>query len=131
MNNSNFAKNITPVYFLRNRGDANFFYNMAGVVKPGSINYIRGGDEVKFTLTDYMHDILVYYKGILPNNFLEGNTCIATGSITDPDKPCIYVANKLMTDHSYNADKWLSKFHFNFFITLLQKRSKTANRRIF
>jgi len=114
MNNTSFAKNITPIYFLKNKGDTNFFYNLAGVVKPGSINFIRGTDEVKFTLTDFDHDIYVYYKGALPNNFLEGNTVIATGNITDADKPNIFVSNKLMTDHSYNADKWLSNYSIKF-----------------
>ena len=109
MNNNNYAKNITPAYFLRNVADPNFFFNLAGVVKPGSISYVKGSDEVKFVLTDYDHDILVYYKGMLPANFLEGNTCIATGCITDPDKPNIFISNQLMTDHSYNSDKWLSK----------------------
>ena len=124
MNNTNFAKNITPVYFLRNKGDTNYFYNLAGIVKPGSINFIKGSDEVKFTLTDFDHDVLVYYKGALPNNFLEGNTIIATGNITDPDKPNIFVSNKLLTDHSYNSDKWMSKFsYFNLLDRKLQKEA--------
>lgn len=107
-NNVNFSKNITPVYFIRNKADANTFYNVAGIIKPGSIEYVKGSDELSFYMTDYEHDLKVFYKGGLPNNFLEGNTCIATGSITDPARPNILLSNKLMTDHSYNSDKWLS-----------------------
>ena len=72
---------------------------------------------MSFSITDYDHDLKVFYKGPLPPNFLEGNTCIATGSITDPSKPSILLANRLMTDHSYNSDKWLSKiiFYLSFF----------------
>jgi cytochrome c-type biogenesis protein CcmE len=108
-NNINFGKNITPTYFLQNKTDANTFYNLAGVIKPGSILYVKGTDEMSFELTDYEHVIKVFYKGPLPSNFLEGNTCIVTGTITDPAKPSIFLGNKIMTDHSYNSDKWMSK----------------------
>lgn len=106
----NFGKNITPTYFLQNKTDSNTFYNLAGVIKPGSIFYVKGTDELSFELTDYEHVIKVFYKGPLPSNFLEGNTCIVTGTITDPAKPNIFLGNKIMTDHSYNSDKWMSKY---------------------
>lgn len=108
-NNANFAKNVTPVFFLKNQCDTNSYYNVAGVIKPGSIHFIKGSDEMNFMLTDYEHELTIYHKGILPANFLEGNTCIATGCITDPLKPFIFMSTQLMTDHSYNSDKWLSK----------------------
>ena len=108
-NNVNFAKNVTPIFFVKNVSDLNTFYNVAGIVKPGSISYVKGTDEMNFTMTDYEHELKVYHKGVLPQNFLEGNTCIATGTITDVDRPFIFMSTKLMTDHSYNSDKWLNR----------------------
>lgn len=108
-NNVNFAKNITPVFFLKNRSDHNTLYNVCGVIKPGSINYVKGTDELNFTCTDYEHEIKIYFKGVLPSNFLEGNTVIAAGYITDPERPYVFIATTLLTDHSYNSDKWLNR----------------------
>lgn len=121
-NNVNFGKNTTPSFFLKNTADLNTFYNVAGIVKPGTIQYIKGNDESSFILTDYEHELRVYYKGPLPPNFLEGNTCIVTGCITDPNKPNLFLANQIMADHSYNADQWLSR--------KLEKRSSSEEQEI-
>lgn len=108
-NNVNYAKNVTPVFFLNNSVSENTFYNVAGVIKPGSINIVKGSDELNFKITDYEHEMVVYYKGQVPPNFLEGNTVITTGCITDKRKPEIFMCNKIMTDHGYNSDKWLNR----------------------
>ena len=112
-NNVNFGKNTTPAFFIRNKGDLNVIYNVAGVIKPGSIQVMKGSDEFSFVLTDYEHDIKVYYKGKLANSFMEGNTIIACGNITDVNKPDVLIASKLLSDHSYNSDKWLGNIVFN------------------
>jgi cytochrome c-type biogenesis protein CcmE len=108
-NNTNYAQYTTPVYFLQNKPELNAIHNVAGVVKPGTVEFIKGSDEMCFTLTDFEHELKVFYKGPLPNNFTEGSTAIATGSITDVDKPNILICNKLLTNHSYNADKWKTR----------------------
>eukprot|EP00340_Litonotus_pictus_P006554 CAMPEP_0170526264 /NCGR_PEP_ID=MMETSP0209-20121228/11724_1 /TAXON_ID=665100 ORGANISM="Litonotus pictus, Strain P1" /NCGR_SAMPLE_ID=MMETSP0209 /ASSEMBLY_ACC=CAM_ASM_000301 /LENGTH=172 /DNA_ID=CAMNT_0010816011 /DNA_START=108 /DNA_END=626 /DNA_ORIENTATION=- len=108
-NATNFAKNVTPVFFLNNECSENFFFNVAGVVKPGTIQIIKGTDEMSFVITDYEHQMSVYYKGQVPNNFLEGNTVIATGSVTNSKKPDILMCSKIQTDHSYNSDQWLNR----------------------
>ena len=82
-NNINYAKNVTPGFFISNNISENSFYNVAGVIKPGTINIMKGSDELNFVITDYEHEMMVYYKGQTPSNFLEGNTVISTG-ITVP-----------------------------------------------
>ncbi len=108
-NNINYAKNVTPVFFIQNNASENMFYNVAGVIKPGTINIIKGSDELSFIITDYEHEMVVYFKGVIPPNFLEGNTVIATGSITDRKKPEILMCNKIATEHAYNSDTWLNR----------------------
>lgn len=114
-NNVNFAKNTTPVFFLKTTTDTDTVYNVAGVVKPGSINIIKGTDELSFILTDFEHEFRVFYKGLIPPAFLEGNTAIVSGYITDPKKPTVFIANTLLCDHSYNSEKWISMFGYLFF----------------
>ncbi len=106
-NNVEFGKNTTPSFFIRNKADLNILYNVAGVIKPGSIQILKGNDEINFVLTDYEHDIRVYHKGKLATSFIEGNTIIACGNITDANKPDLLIATKILNDHSYNSDKWL------------------------
>lgn len=108
-NNVNYAKNVTPVFFIQNNASENMFYNVAGVIKPGTINIIKGSDELSFVITDYEHEMVVYFKGVIPPNFLEGNTVIATGSINDRKKPEILMCNKIATEHAYNSDTWLNR----------------------
>lgn len=122
-NNVNFAKNITPIFFMQNEVNTNAYFNVAGVVKPGTISMIKGTDELSFVLTDYEHELTVFYKGQAPGNFLEGNTVVATGSITDSLKPDILVCNKIMTEHGYNGDQWLSKLN-NFRPETYEKREE-------
>lgn len=112
-NSTNFAKNVTPVFFLNNECSEHFFYNVAGIVKPGTIQMIKGTDEMSFVITDYEHQMNVFYKGIVPANFLEGNTVIATGSLTNVKKPDTLMCTKVLTDHGYNSDQWLSKLYNN------------------
>lgn len=112
-NNINYSKNITPVFFLENEiNNENAFYNVAGVVKPGSINLIKGTDEISFILTDYEHEIQVFYKGTV-SNLQEGNTAIVTGCLINKNKPDSLMSSKIVTDHSYNSSVWISKIIIN------------------
>ena len=107
-NSTIYAKNVTPVYFLNNEATESAFYNVAGLVKPGTIQIIKGTDEMNFSITDYEHQMSCYYKGPIPPNFVEGNTAIVTGSIVNVNKPDTIMCSKIQTDHSYNSDQWLS-----------------------
>ena len=111
-NNVNYAKNITPVFFLENEVyNENMIYSLAGVVKPGTFSVNKGTDELKFIITDYEHEILVLHKGIGNSSQInEGSTVVVTGSIVDKNKPDTFVSTKLISDHAYNGDAWISKF---------------------
>jgi cytochrome c-type biogenesis protein CcmE len=105
-NNVNYAKYITPVYFLQNKATLNVVYNVAGVVKPGSLQIIKGSDELTFIMTDFEHEIRVLYKGPIPPNFVEGDTSIISGHITDVNKPNIFLASQIESNHGYDINKW-------------------------
>jgi cytochrome c-type biogenesis protein CcmE len=88
-------KNTTTTYFLQNSTDANTLYNLTEVIKPDSVLYVKGIDEMLFELLAYEHIIKVFYKSLLPSNFLEDNTCITTLIIIYPAKPSSFLSNKL------------------------------------
>ncbi len=72
------------------------------------MNYVAGTNEFNFILTDFEHELKVFFKGRTPNNFIEGNTAICNGSITNADKPNIFISHEIFTNHAYNLEKWQS-----------------------
>ena len=58
-------------------GDARF--RLGGVVCEGSVRRTDGTLDVRFAVTDRIHQVPVLYTGILPDMFREGTSIIATG----------------------------------------------------
>lgn len=54
---------------------------VGGLVVPGSVRRDSGSLEVEFALTDNAEQIRVYYEGILPDLFREGQGIIALGKL--------------------------------------------------
>ena len=67
---------------------------IGGLVKQGSIIHIDQA-QTKFILTDNKNDIEVYYQGILPLLFREGQGIIAYGRLENN----VFVAKELLTKH--------------------------------
>ncbi len=43
----------------------NEIFNIYGILKVGSIHIKKGSLETKFTITDFKHDLEVFYSGII------------------------------------------------------------------
>lgn len=71
---------------------------LGGLVKEGSVSYGDEG-EARFTVTDLTADVLVSYKGILPDLFREGQGVVVLGSL-QPDKS--FVASEVLAKHDEN-----------------------------
>jgi cytochrome c-type biogenesis protein CcmE len=54
-------------------------YRLGGMVVKGSVKREADGLTVRFTLTDFVHEIPVTYKGLLPDLFREGQGIVAHG----------------------------------------------------
>ncbi len=70
---------------------------VGGLVKSGSIQHIAA-DKIKFTITDLKKDLIIYYQGITPLLFREGQGIVAQGHLADDE----FIASKLLTKHDEN-----------------------------
>ena len=101
------------------------------MVKNQSI--IVNNNEIKFIVTDFKNEIIVTYRGTVPNLFAEGKGVVAEGKLQDKK---YFVAKRILAKHDENYmppknkkklnDKWVwkfnsstfyfNKFFFNFFL---------------
>jgi cytochrome c-type biogenesis protein CcmE len=77
--------------------DRNF--RVGGLVVDGSVRRVPGELEVEFTLTDLDQQLPVYYNGILPDLFREGQGIIAIGRLNDDGN---FAADKVLAKHDEN-----------------------------
>ena len=70
---------------------------VGGLVKEGSIT--NDQTSVNFIVTDLNNEIIVSYKGSLPNLFLEGKGVVAEGKLKDKK---YFIADKILAKHDEN-----------------------------
>jgi cytochrome c-type biogenesis protein CcmE len=92
------------VYFfspteLYNKEDISFNkkIRVGGLVKDGSIT--NDQTSVSFIVTDLNNEIIVSYKGSLPNLFSEGKGVVAEGKLKDKK---YFIADKILAKHDEN-----------------------------
>ena len=92
------------VYFfspteLYNKEDISFNkkIRVGGLVKEGSI--INNQTSINFIVTDLNNEIIVSYKGSLPNLFSEGKGVVAEGKLKDKK---YFIADKILAKHDEN-----------------------------
>ena len=72
---------------------------VGGMVEKGSVIREPGSLEVRFTVTDFAHDLTVSYTGVLPDLFREGQGIIARGRFGDGG---LFVAEEVLAKHDEN-----------------------------
>lgn len=77
--------------------DRNF--RVGGLVVEGSVKRELGQLAVEFTLTDLANQLPVYYNGILPDLFREGQGIIAHGRL---DQSGRFIADEVLAKHDEN-----------------------------
>ena len=70
---------------------------IGGLVKENSL--VKNQKSIKFIITDLKNEIIVTYKGQVPNLFSEGKGVIAEGQLRDKK---YFVANKILAKHDEN-----------------------------
>jgi len=92
------------VYFfspteIYNKQDISFKkkIRVGGLVKMNSIT--KDNESVNFIITDMKKEIIVSYKGLLPNLFSEGKGVVAEGKLKDKK---YFVADKILAKHDEN-----------------------------
>ena len=92
------------VYFfspteIYNKADISFDkkIRIGGLVKINSIT--KENSSINFIITDLKKEILVSYKGLVPNLFSEGKGVVAEGKLKDKK---YFVADKILAKHDEN-----------------------------
>ena len=70
---------------------------IGGMVKKNSI--IVNNNEIKFTVTDFKNEIIVSYRGTVPNLFAEGKGVGAEGILQDKK---FFLAKRILAKHDEN-----------------------------
>ena len=70
---------------------------VGGMVKKNSI--ITNDSEINFTITDYKNELMVSFKGSVPNLFEEGKGVVAEGFLKDRN---FFSATKILAKHDEN-----------------------------
>ena len=70
---------------------------VGGLVKENSI--IKSDTSINFIITDLKNEIIVSYKGLVPNLFSEGKGVVVEGMIRDKK---YFIADKILAKHDEN-----------------------------
>lgn len=90
---------FTPTQVAAGEVPAGQRIRVGGMVKEGSVEHNQSNLEVSFVTTDYSHDVRVYYSGILPDLFREGQGIVAEGSLSPEG---VFVASRVLAKHDEN-----------------------------
>ena len=71
---------------------------LGGMVKESSIKQLNDG-SINFVITDFNKEMIVFYKGIIPDLFKEEQGVIAEGSV---NKEGMFIANSILAKHDEN-----------------------------
>jgi len=71
-------------------------FRLGGMVSDGSLRRAPGSLEVRFTVTDFSHDVPVTYTGVLPDLFREGAGVVAHGHLGSDGT---FVADEVLAKH--------------------------------
>ena len=86
---------FTPSQVAAGEVDSGRRIRIGGMVKEGSVERAQDSLHVEFITTDYSHDLLVRYDGILPDLFREGQGVVAEGMVVDG----IFNASRVLAKH--------------------------------
>lgn len=97
---SNINLFFSPVQIAQGDAPMERQIRAGGMVKEGSVSRDPESLDVTFAVTDYVDDLEVYYSGILPDLFREGQGVVVVG--------------ELQTDGRLRADQVLARHDENY-----------------
>ncbi len=93
---SNLVFFYSPTEILAGKVTTNNTFRIGGLVEKGSVRHSPNGLKVEFIVTDLNKKIPVYYEGILPDLFREGQGVVAQGRLQAGN---IFVASEVLAKH--------------------------------
>ena len=70
-------------------------FKLSGVIKHGSISVKKGTLDNKFIMTDFKNDLIVLFRGALPQTFREGDMASVGGYLADIKNPTTFIATSV------------------------------------
>ena len=74
-------------------------FQLGGMVQAGSVQRTPGSLEIRFTVTDFHHQVPVRYEKVLPDLFKENAGVVANGRL---DARGVFVADEVLAKHDEN-----------------------------
>ncbi len=89
----------SPSDVTAGKAPADRAFRVGGMVTEGSFHRPTGSMEATFVLTDYSHNVMVRYSGVLPDLFREGQGIVARGKLGSDGS---FVAEEVLAKHDEN-----------------------------
>ena len=89
----------TPSQIINNEAPINSFIRIGGMVKENSLTKPQNSLKVSFKIYDLEKEINVYYEGILPDLFAEGQGVVMTGKLINKNT---FIASEVLAKHDEN-----------------------------
>ena len=96
---SNLVFFFSPTQVMAGEAPKGKSFRIGGMVKEGSIKREPDGVTLRFVVTDTEKDMLVAYKGILPDLFKEGKGAVAEGKLGEDG---LFIASTVLAKHDEN-----------------------------
>ena len=96
---SNLVFFFTPTQVAAGEAPRGKSFRIGGMVKEGSLQRESDGVTMRFVVTDTDKDMMVAYKGILPDLFREGKGVVAQGKLGDDG---VFAASEVLAKHDEN-----------------------------
>ena len=96
---SNLVFFFTPTQVLAKQAPVDRAFRIGGLVEKGSLHRENDGLTVHFMVTDLKHEMVVTYKGILPDLFKEGKGVVAQGKLNSQGQ---FIADEVLAKHDAN-----------------------------
>lgn len=71
-------------------------FRLGGMVVKGTVVRTPGTMDVRFSVTDYRHEVPVSYTGVLPDLFKEGTGMVADGQLDGNGR---FIATQVLAKH--------------------------------
>ncbi len=90
---------VRPHSSLENKAPAGVLVRLGGLVVEGSVKRAEEDLKVQFQLTDNAEKVTVFYEGILPDLFREGQGIVTMGKVQTDGT---FVATEVLAKHDEN-----------------------------
>ena len=88
-----------PTQVMEEHIEAGKRFQLGGMVQSGSVQRTPGTLEVRFIVTDMVHQVPVVYRGVLPDLFKENQGVVTNGRL---DSQGVFVADEVLAKHDEN-----------------------------